>query len=400
MMARRASSQQEQVWMDLLRPTPADSLNTIEASATMTNSNSVNDTLEKVWKNASPDAQTRVAAGAMPKTTLNYLDAAASIPSSWPMAPWAIRTEAALMEFEAIYRDDAGPIMPPTAMQSALSLENDIRSVAGPSAEFNEVEQWSREFLNAVSASAPTTATAKEMSQETKSDPSKDSIGTHSTLQEQPSQRRGSLKTCGFMWDGKRTLQNEYPEATLDELYAAEFLQETEAGLQSEGEKNFPLREAQEPSLSLVAGSEPMTYRTDVMTPSPVTPLLDTWALEREQVQECIADFDRTREQEEVQNQRGKREMEQAVQGGYNDDVFESDMLTAWMETLAQEKKESVEQKAVAEAKLQRQEQSKETASAEDSVILEMAVRRLNALMHQLDRRPVVRSTPGSIQVL
>ncbi|KAF9978383.1 hypothetical protein BGZ73_002562 [Actinomortierella ambigua] len=46
-----------------------------------------------------------------------FLDAAAKLPSEWPMAPWAIRTEAALLENEAMHR----PLRPSSVYSSSSS---------------------------------------------------------------------------------------------------------------------------------------------------------------------------------------------------------------------------------------------------------------------------------------
>ncbi|KAF9174847.1 hypothetical protein BGX21_001530 [Mortierella sp. AD011] len=78
-----------------------------------------------------------------------------------------------------------------------------------------------------------------------------------------------------------------------------------------------------------------------------------------------------------------------------NDDVFEGDMLQAWMETLALEKQEAKEnEEKLRQAKDGEDKEEEENKSesrlldeTEQKLILEMALRRLNGLMHQLGQK-------------
>ncbi|KAG0021410.1 hypothetical protein BGZ80_002467 [Entomortierella chlamydospora] len=79
----------------------------------------------------------------------------------------------------------------------------------------------------------------------------------------------------------------------------------------------------------------------------------------------------------------------------YNDDVFEGDMLQSWMETLALEKQEAKEnEEKLRQAKDDVDKEEEENKSdnrlldeTEQKLILEMALRRLNGLMHQLGQK-------------
>ncbi|KAF9167917.1 hypothetical protein DFQ26_002371 [Actinomortierella ambigua] len=64
----------------------------------------------------------------------------------------------------------------------------------------------------------------------------------------------------------------------------------------------------------------------------------------------------------------------------YNDDLFEGDMLQAWISTLASEKQEA----AAAAAATAAAEQAEQEAASADPVVLDMALRRLQRLMVQL----------------
>ncbi|KAF9907077.1 hypothetical protein EC991_011295 [Linnemannia zychae] len=69
----------------------------------------------------------------------------------------------------------------------------------------------------------------------------------------------------------------------------------------------------------------------------------------------------------------------------FNDDLFEGDMLQAWMDTLALEKQEADEQeREQARAVSEVTEGKSDKQETTDQVVLEVALRRLNLLMHQL----------------
>lgn len=205
-------------------------------------------------------------------------------PPPWPTARWAIETEAAFMGFESLWLGSE----PVPQMLGSNELQ-------GHSSRM-QASEWSKEF----------SATLTNSSQQS------------NDLNSSTFERRGSLKTCGFMLDAKAKMEG--------------------------------LHDLPDPSI--------LSSLTDTASAVDSLPSHDT---------------------------RQDNLMEQPRQE-YNDDVFEGNMLQAWMETLAQEKQEADERARKDEVR-QDASQSEEVHldEVEQRAVMEVALRRLNALMCQLN---------------
>ena len=260
------------------------------------------------------------------------MDAAAALPSSWPLAPWAIETEAALMEFETIYKD-YGPQqqLPNGQHRPRLYHQQQLEGQ-----EHQQAGSWSEEFAKA----------SCEVSL--------------STLPVHSSDRRGSVKTCGFMLDPKHQSLESFE--SLDDISSVQARVNAVAAATAVA---FPGQTVDSTDTNVVAGHEAraadLSLADGFHPPMSIRP---------------------TTYQKSTTN--NLVFIEQPGQS-FNDDVFEGDMLQAWMDTLAQEKQETDEEK---EATLSANNNSGEGEISEaDRQVLETAVRRLNALKHQLDSR-------------
>ncbi|KAG0326508.1 hypothetical protein BG004_002962 [Podila humilis] len=325
--------------------------------------------------------------------TSSFVDAAAAIPSSWPMAPWAIETQAAILEFETLYKDYDSQLSRRSLGLHAAPVEADL--VSAPMVE----SSWTAEFA-----------------QVTRSKEQSESAQTEEGLKsnhELPSadERRGSVKTCGFMFDAKR-------ESIL-----------------LEEDPNFFIDPPQEPSSKITVSSKSMApveekkalvaYNDDVFEEDMLKAWMET--LERENHEEVERRRHQehtsksaserpmsTLEEEEVFDddvalawknmlEQEKQETDERIQekvvdpaapiaqmplapvlpisdnGSYVDDVFEADMAQSWMSVLEVERLE-------AEDKEREKRETEHREVAKDKVIQEMALRRLNALMLQLDQ--------------
>ncbi|KAG0207355.1 hypothetical protein BGX28_001363 [Mortierella sp. GBA30] len=409
---RRASTQQEQVWMDLgldhqsststmktqlhhhLPPPPLEIMDKIwnENAATITTTPSFIDPFPTVMGSTISMMQdtnhtsAAVSGGSLVST---FRHAAASLPSSWPLAPWAIETEAALMEFETIYKDYGSKVqlhrqhVQPQHQQPqnpaatlhltattlmTLSQEEQLKS--------EQAVNWADEFSRVESAvSANGTLTSRIAS-------AAEGSRTDNFRREE---RRGSIKTCGYMLDAKKggnlgigicndvnkDMDLSDPTALLSS-FSAMTIADTPSQYTCD-------RSLESPSLASSAFSSRYQTKTSTATAP------NTW-ISSPMMLESISEP-------------GLRREEKAGEI-FNDDVFEGDMLQAWMETLAQEKQEADERAKEDEektnkepAQVQEQEsQSREMTGTEamsqqDRLVLDMALRRLNALMHQLDHR-------------
>ncbi|KAF9941771.1 hypothetical protein BGZ67_004109 [Mortierella alpina] len=334
----QASSQQEQVWID----------HSLELTQMQL------DTLDKVWDEAAPSSTSNFCATAHPSAAIaggslasTFKDAAASLPSSWPLAPWAIETEAALMEFETIYKD-YGPT--PRSRQSYAASQITTAPISFIQEEsLWQAVDWADEF-SLVDLNTATDAAAKD-----------------GTLQKE---RRGSIKTCGYMLDAKRRSISTGMEELDPLTLVSSFSDLTSVISPSQDASSSPLEALDVPT-------------AEQGIPRTLAPMFNS-------VRTILFRLD----------SRMETNLTQKDPEICNDDVFEGDMLQAWMDTLAQEKQEADERSKEEKEKLRLEKEEEEEAQAQkdtsetgaditqqDRLVLEVALRRLNALMHQLDRR-------------
>ncbi|KAI8603281.1 hypothetical protein EDD21DRAFT_352001 [Dissophora ornata] len=292
----RASSQQEQVLLDLDRSATLDGMDQIWNMTHVTSS-------------LSADMTTISSASVSATGSSAYRHAAVSAHSSWPLAPWAIETEAALLEFEAAHHDDGG------------QYHYRGHSVASPDEQHALIKltmtgsDWSEEYTQAAVAASQ-------------------------------SSRRESLKTCGFMFDTKHDGQDLSDPTTI--LSLAE-----DTHMHSRGAL----------TMQPIQAPLPQHYQPHQF------PVSDTMSM--------------------PMNQPTQEPIERVGQV-YNDDVFEGDMLQAWMETLVQEKQEADERAKEEEdkkAKEIEEGEEKTLDETEQKLVLEVALRRLTALMRQLGHK-------------
>ncbi|KAF9196610.1 hypothetical protein BGZ50_009125 [Haplosporangium sp. Z 11] len=343
---RKATSQQEQVWMDL------------------THKSHESDSLESAWKQEaelvwgqSHGAMTSTAPRTRSITSdgsllSSFRNAAASVPSAWPLAPWAIETEAALLEFGTLYKDYGGQ-------------QHHIQNMSIPlqqteSLEYNPTtDDWSAEFSQASSTYSPSLLP-------------NNNTGSVDTMDHtiQVQERRSSVKTCGFMFDAKRS-HGDGIDIDLDRLAdQMGLLSSTPITASSSLDQDTSLQRTQVSIDNMLVSAQQPTVTS---TPSTIPAAMEPIIVPQSQVL--------TNTSQEV----------------YNDDVFEGDMLQAWMETLAQEKQEADEKRAMDEAEATEKLKQQEEAASNDAIIdgntqqdkavLDVALRRLNALMRQLDQR-------------
>lgn len=360
---REASTQQQQVRLDITR---AESLKKNRAD------------WNSIWNQGGSSLTTTPNSGSVASS---FMDAAAALPSSWPLAPWAIETQAAIMEFEAIYKD-YGPQYRPMAHAPVEELP--VRSTA---------TSWADEFSK-VQTLIPDEGAQTE---------------DHKRKVQSPSQeRRGSVKTCGFMFDTKHQgiLSDEAfmtllgSTSTLMPTPTMEVSKEPVAAYNDdvfEGDMVKAWMETLEQEAR--EANERIREQTQVPEVPTAVPLMPAVAPVSEPPSECLFEDDMmqawmsTLEQEKKEADERIQEEEEKTAGSvlhpltpvpkevYNDDVFEGDMMSSWMTVLEQEKREAVE-------RIREQEEVKKQDSIDpikDKVILDMALRRLNALMRQLD---------------
>ncbi|KAG0294376.1 hypothetical protein BGZ96_001288 [Linnemannia gamsii] len=344
----RGSSQLEQVWMDL----GPDSLPDYNSGDTNWSRN-----MESAWSKSSEHTTlspgTRPVTLPIPSGASNFHEAAASLHAPWPMAAWAIEAEAALMEVETIHHQHAiiadygTRANPSTEMHQQWEAQT---ATAGP-----RESTWIQEFILADSAQEAKVFNSSDLRKEIVS------VG-----QNKSSNRRGSVvKTCGFMFESKN--HQDASDPTLLDL----------------GELDFKATDSHFPS-------DDNHSATSIL---PLSPL----ALEKQSTSHPFIGYDPTHPQPDTKPNIMDISVSAKERPGqvFNDELFEGDMLQAWMETLAQEKQK-------ADERVQETEDLKEIVtvrSAEeetkDRLVLEVALRRLNILMHQLGRTQRSFSTPN-----
>ncbi|KAG0026734.1 hypothetical protein BGZ81_006120 [Podila clonocystis] len=360
-----ATTQQEQVWLDITR---AESLKKDKAQD-----------WDSLWNQNGTSNSADTPSGSIASS---FMDAAASLPSSWPLAPWAIETQAAIMEFEAVYKD-YGPQYR-SSMAHAPVQEGLPHSTA----------TWAKEFSNVKAHTIDESAQAEDPKREV------------APLEE----RRGSVKTCGFMFDIKH--QGLLPEESLiaslgssstvtstlpsmepvskksvtgynDDVFEGDMMKAwTETLDQEKREADERIHEQAQVRMStIIPVAVEANKSPGLETPSETlfeVDMLQAWmnTLEQEKQE---AD-ERLQEEEEKITGPVPHPLLTQSKEVFNDDVFEGDMTDSWMSVLEQEKRESDE-------RIREQEEAKKEGvdTVKDKEILDMALRRLNALMHQLD---------------
>ncbi|KAG0023681.1 hypothetical protein BGZ82_010677 [Podila clonocystis] len=360
-----ATTQQEQVWLDISR---AESLKKDKAQD-----------WNSLWNQSGTSNSADTPSGSIASS---FMDAAAALPSSWPLAPWAIETQAAIMEFEAIYKD-YGPQYPSPMAHSPVQkgLPHSTAS-------------WAEEFSN------PKAHTIDESAQA--EDPKREVAPLF--------ERRGSVKTCGFMFDTKH--QGLLPEESLivslgssstvtstlpsmepvskkpatgynDDVFEGDMMKAWMETLdQEKREADERIREQAQVRMSTIIPVAVAANKSPVLeTPSETLfedDMLQAWMNTLEQEKQEADE----RLQEEGEKITGPVPHPLLTQPKevFNDDVFEGDMTDSWMSVLEQEKRK-------ADERIREQEEAKKESvdTVKDKEILDMALRRLNALMHQLD---------------
>ncbi|KAG0197651.1 hypothetical protein BGX33_000436 [Mortierella sp. NVP41] len=338
--APRCSSQLEQVWMDL-------GPGSIPAQ---TNNRDPTD-METAWNNYSEGASISSAATVAPSHAhaaffgpsgaSSFREAAASLHSPWPMASWAIEAEAALMEVETIHHQhtDTARYDPRVHWTPHHYKKESQTTTAGA-----QDSSWAREFSHAgivLGAGSNTRKSEEEL---------------ETVTQDKHRDRRGStVKTCAFMLEAKNHRDASDP-TFIDPKSFAFTSADTARATVPFGKSDIPSGMSASEQLSI---SHPPVYHEPI---------------DQQPISASHMDGDRIAPRERLGQV-------------FNDDPFEGDMLQAWMETLAQEKQEAdervQEQNQVVEDVVEKKSAEEE---AKDQMVLEVALRRLNALMHQLDR--------------
>ncbi|KAF9352118.1 hypothetical protein BGX26_010008 [Mortierella sp. AD094] len=398
----RASSQREQVLMDMSQ----SEINKLE-----------ND-LDLTWKEsilASGSSSTRPTDLS---TTMTYSQEA-NIPKNSGIASRTIETEALYGGYglQQHYTNLDSQMQEPINNQ-AMAMNRD----------------WADEFARATLASSQSQS---------------DQISSH------PTGRRDSLKTCGFMLDPR----NNHDLSFSDPATLLSFTTST-ASVSSPSTSavtsaptfdthqhygdNLIKQQHQYPQIPVPVHSVPEPFRVvnevyndDVFEGDMLQAWMETLAQEKQEADERAKENHRISIPEPVETynddgfendmlQAWKESLEQEKQESderteesieriiptesvemaamvnremYNDDVFEGNMLQAWIETLAlekQEAKENEEKLRQAKDDEDREKEKEEEESKSDNrlldeteqkLILEMALRRLNGLMHQLGQK-------------
>ncbi|KAF9539172.1 hypothetical protein EC957_005754 [Mortierella hygrophila] len=257
------------------------------------------------------------------------------------MAAWAIEAEAALMEVETIHYQHAA-----TANCDEMYRQQEIQTTTARPQNLT----WAQEFSHADSVTEAAVSNSSDRKE------------AESVRQDRNSMRRGSVvKTCGFMLESKSHWEASDPvflDAEVSSFKAtnSQFQpDDSHAAISTPPPPGLlPLEQISAPFPSICNGS--IHSQPDSMP--------------------HMEDISAT-----VKEQPGQV---------FNDDLFEGDMLKAWMETLAQEKQEANERVLEAGRAVEDEETTTVKKSVEDDskdrLVLEVALRRLNVLMRQLGR--------------
>ncbi|KAF8943929.1 hypothetical protein BGZ47_004893 [Haplosporangium gracile] len=259
------------------------------------------------------------------------------------MAAWAIEAEAALMEVETIHYQHTAGYDARVHSSTYIYHQQEIQTTtAGP-----QNATWAQEFSHAESVTKAAISNSSDIRKE-----------AESVNQDMNGMRRESaVKTCGYMLESKNHRDASDPTFLNPDVL------------------NFKASNSQ---------SRPSNYRSAVSTPPPGLlalkqtsapyPSIDNGSIHPHPISVLhMEDIGAT-----VKEQPGQV---------FNDDLFEGDMLQAWMETLAQEKQET-DQRVQEAVQVVEEEATvkKSVEEAKDQLVLEVALRRLNVLMHQLGR--------------
>ncbi|KAF9089713.1 hypothetical protein BGX27_002415, partial [Mortierella sp. AM989] len=243
--------------------------------------------------------------------------------------------------------------------------------------------------------------------------------------------RRDSLKTCGFMLDPKNNHDLDYSDlATLLSITTSANTS-VSGTYQHYGDQSAPPQYHQTNiPVSMHSASEPVivtreVYNDDVFEGDMLQAWMETLAQEKQEADERAKEHNQrpnpvaTATQEiynddgldgdmlqawmqslEQERQEADEHIEERIEKTapesielemdrevYNDDVFEGGMLQSWMETLALEKQEADERAKENEEEGESEERLLD--ETEQKLVLEMALRRLNGLMHQLGRNKI-----------
>jgi hypothetical protein len=268
------------------------------------------------------------------------------------MAAWAIEAEAALMEVETIHHQHATVADYGISANTSTEMHQQRKAqtaIIGP-----HKSTWTQEFF----------LTESNMEAEvSSSDLGKETV---SVGQAESSDRRGLVvKTCGYMLESKN--HRDASDPTLLDLDVLN-LKATDSHMPDDHHSAASIL----PSAPLAFKQQSTSHPYIVCDPTHPQP-------------------DKVPNIEDV----GVSTKERPGQV-FNDDIFEGDMLQAWMDTLAQEKQEADERVQETEQLAEKNVIVKKSAEEEtkDQLILEVALRRLNVLMHQLGRTQTSFSTP------
>lgn len=211
---------------------------------------------------------------------------------------------------------------------------------------------WAQEFSHAKSATEAAVSNSSDIN-----------IEAESVRQDRSSMRRGSaVKTCGFMLESKNHRDASDPTFLDPEVL------------------NFKATNSQ-----LQADDYHAAISTSPLPPSGLLPLEQTSVPYPSTDNGSLHSHPVSMLHMEDTSATIKERPGQV----FNDDLFEGDMLQAWMETLAQEKQEADERVMEAGSVVEEEKAKVKKSAEEDSkhqLVLEVALRRLNVLMHQLGR--------------
>lgn len=312
--------------------------------------------MESAWSKTSEHATlspgTRLVTLPIPSGASTFREAAASLPSPWPMAAWAIEAEAALMEVETIHHQH--PCIADYSTRANPSTEMHQQREVQTATVGSHESTWTQEFFLADSSLEAKVINSSDLRKEIAS------VG-----QDKSSDRRGSVvMTCGFMLEPKDHQDTSDP--TLLDVDVLNF---------KATDRHFPIEDNHSAASILPSGPP---------------------ALEKQSTSHPFIGYDPVHPQPDTMPNIKDKSVSAKERPGqvFNDDVFEGDMLQAWMETLAQEKQMADERGEAEDLDEKVTVRKSAEEESKDRLILEVALRRLNILMHQLGRTQRPFGTP------
>ncbi|KAF9149435.1 hypothetical protein BG015_008762 [Linnemannia schmuckeri] len=345
-------TQLEQVWMDL-GPDSVPVHNSTDANWSRNIDSAWNKLSERTTlspgSTLSPDAH--LVASPTPSSVSNFRQAAASLHSPWPMAAWAIEAEAALMEVETIHYQHTANYDARVHSSTYMYHQQEIQTTTtGP-----QNATWAQEFSHAESATKAAISNSSNIRKE-----------AESASQDMSEMRRElAVKTCGFILESKN-----HRDASDPTFLDPDVLNFKASNSQSRLDDHHSAVSTSPPGLLALK-----------QTSAPYSPIDNGSAHPHPVSMPHMEDIGAT-----VKEQPGQV---------FNDELFEGDMLQAWMETLAQEKQEA-DQRVQEAGQVEAEEVTlkKSVEETQDQLVLEVALRRLNVLMHQLGRTQTSLSSP------